>query len=153
MLQLVMSMDKKTTLVIVLLLMALAIIPVMNAIDGDVSTTTIPVSVCDGAGNFTDAFSEGEDIYVQADGGALSPNAWYLVWVQNCELSPGVLNPSEDPTGAIEFVHTNGNGSLDHTLIWENSTIGGNYTVVLDGGEFGNYNGTEKQCAFEVTWQ
>ena len=144
------AVNKKTRLTI-LLLMVLAIIPVMNAIGGDVCT--ISVSVCDGAGNSTDVFSEGEDIYVQADGGALSRNAWYLVWVQNCKVSPGVLDLSKDPTGAIEFVYTNDNGSLDHTLIWENSTIGGNYTVVLDGGEFGNYNGTEKQCAFEVTWQ
>jgi len=149
-----MSMNKKTTLTIMLLLMALAIIPVMDAIDGGVCTMTIPVSasVCNGTGNSTDVFLEGEGIYVQADGGALSPNAWYLVWVQNCELSPGVLDPSEDPTGAIEFVHTNGNGSLNHTLIWENSTVG-NYTAVLDGGELGNYNVTEKQCVFEVTWQ
>lgn len=142
-------MDKKTTLAM-LLLMALAILPVMNAVDGGVFTTTLPVSVCNGTGNSTDVFLEGEGIYVQADGEALSPNVWYLVWVQNCTVSPGVLDPSKDPTGAIEFVYTNDDGSLNHTLIWENSTVG-NYTVVLDGGELGNYNVTEKQCVFEVT--
>jgi len=108
------------------------------------------VTSCNETGFPKDAFGPGENVYVMATG--LNASTWYMIWIQDYPVNDGdVLDPGEEPSGAGEFVYTDGSGNLPVTEIWTN--INGTlelktYDIVVDEGpttsgcDFGNYNQT-----------
>lgn len=108
------------------------------------------VFACNSTGAQYAAFDPGSEICMMATG--LQGDAYYLIWVQASSMSNGtVLNLTEDPTGIIEIVHTDANGSCSPVLVWESCDAAGSYTIVLDSGEkFGIYDEDDHNCSFAV---
>ncbi|RZN36322.1 MAG: hypothetical protein EFT35_08040 [Methanophagales archaeon ANME-1-THS] len=72
---------------------------------------------CDSAGNEKNQFAPGETVYVKGYG--LEAGTSYRIWIQDEPVNEGdALNASEDPSGTLETVTTDGDGNFGPTPIW-----------------------------------
>lgn len=137
--------DMIKCMTVALFLVVLAMAPTLGAM---IANSAGP-KACGAGGEYVKVFSDDADIYVKADSGVLKADACYLVWVQSVDgmhsfgkdmakpnqwIDKLTLDLANDPTGTLEVVKANSDGSLDRTLIWEDSTPG-KYVIILDGGD------------------
>ncbi len=92
-----------------------------------------------------DQFAPGETVYVT--GTNLIASTDYKLWIQYDAVSDGgVLDAGEDPSGTLELVATDANGTLPVTAIWAidpDATTYTEYDIVADNqaaGTVGTYN-------------
>ncbi|HKZ94440.1 MAG TPA: DUF2341 domain-containing protein [Candidatus Bathyarchaeia archaeon] len=108
------------------------------------------IQSCDSSGNMKASFSAGEALYVK--GSNLKENTDYKIYIVNdvAQWNDGDPIPTRI-TGTTSTVYSDNLGDIQPTLIW-NSTLVGNYDIILDVFENGLYDSSfDALNSFEVT--